>query len=489
MKGDRYDVPAGREARMPFGTDSPRRCRGGTRTMSTEDTIAAIATPPGIGGIGIIRVSGTGAEDICRRLFRPGNAVASLQSHHLYHGAILYPGTDDPIDEVLISLMRHPHSYTGEDTLEINCHGGPLILQTVLQAVMEAGARPALPGEFTKRAFMNNRIDLTQAEAVIDMISARTTGGLRLALSHLTGTLSRRAASIRQSLIEILALLETAIDFTDDDIEVVPASEIFDKITNVTHDIGKILSTYGGGKLYRDGLKVLITGKPNVGKSSLLNRLLGEKRAIVTPIPGTTRDFIEESINIRGIPVSFIDTAGIRDSDAAIEQEGMGMVWERAETADLIIVLLDGSQPLATEDRQVIAGNRDRKIVLVVNKSDLPATLDETALQTLLPDTPPLWISAKYGRGIDTLTDSIHTRVSDSNDVADVVLTNLRHKEALERAATCTAQAGESITKGYSCELAALDIREALDCLGELAGATTNEDVLDEIFSRFCIGK
>ena len=459
--------------------------------MSTEDTITAIATPPGIGGIGIIRVSGTGAEDICRRLFRPGNAVTSLQSHHLYHGTICYPGTDDPIDEVLVSLMRHPHSYTGEDTLEINCHGGPLILQTVLQAVIATGARPALPGEFTKRAFMNNRIDLTQAEAVIDMISARTAGGLRLALSHLTGNLSQRAASIRQSLIEILALLETAIDFTDEDIEAVPVSDISGRMAGVTGDIRALLTTYSEGKLYRDGLKVLITGKPNVGKSSLLNRLLGEKRAIVTPIPGTTRDFIEESINIRGIPVSFIDTAGIRDTDAAIEQEGMGMVWDKAEAADLIIILLDGSQPLGTEDRQVIAGNRDRNIVLVVNKSDLPAELDETALQTLLPDTPPLWISAKYGRGIDALTESIHGRFCDGNadTGADVVLTNLRHKLALERAATFTAQASESITKGDSCELAALDIREALDCLGELAGATTNEDVLDEIFSRFCIGK
>jgi tRNA modification GTPase len=459
--------------------------------VASEDTIAAISTPRGVGGIGIVRVSGARAEEICRRLFRPGRNIASLQSHHLYHGTILSPDTGEPLDEVLISLMRHPHSYTGEDTLEINCHGGPLILQAVLQAVISVGGRPALPGEFTKRAFLNNRLDLSQAEAVIDMISARTTRGLRLALSHLKGDLSRRAALIRESLIEILALLETAIDFTDDDIEVIPASDISEKMANVAEDIGAILLTYTEGKLYRDGVKVLITGKPNVGKSSLLNRLLGEKRAIVTPIPGTTRDFIEESIDIGGIPVSFIDTAGIRDTDATIEREGIEIVWEKAETADLIIVLLDGSCPLSNEDRKIMEGNRGREIILVVNKSDLPTRLDDADLSAVLPGILPLRISAKYGRGIDDLKDRIQTHActDTDNSEADVIVTNLRHKLALERAAALIAQAQEGMADGESHELAALDIREALDCLGELAGTTTNEDVLDEIFSRFCIGK
>ncbi len=459
--------------------------------MSTEDTIAAIATPRGVGGIGIIRVSGEKAEEICRLLFRPGKDTTFFQSHHLYHGTILSPDTDEAIDEVLISLMRHPHSYTGEDTLEINCHGGPLILETVLHAVISAGARPALPGEFTKRAFLNNRIDLSQAEAVIDMISAKTDRGLNLALSLLRGELSKKVGTIREALIKILALLETAIDFTDDDIEFVPASEISDKITNVTHDIRVILSTYREGRLYRDGLKVLITGKPNVGKSSLLNRLLGEKRAIVTPIPGTTRDFIEESINIRGIPLDFIDTAGIRNVDAAIEKEGIRLVWEKAESADLIIVLLDGSSPLTDDDRQVIAGNRGRNIALVVNKSDLPAQLADEELDSLLPGITPLWISAKYGTSTDELEKKIYAHAcgNDDDNHSDIVLTNLRHKLSLEKAAELLEQAGETITKDLSPELPALDIREALDCLGDIVGITTNEDILDEIFSKFCIGK
>ncbi|MBN2569656.1 MAG: tRNA uridine-5-carboxymethylaminomethyl(34) synthesis GTPase MnmE [Deltaproteobacteria bacterium] len=459
--------------------------------MSTEDTIAAIATPRGSGGIGIIRVSGEKAEEICHLLFKPLKDTAFFQTHHLYHGTVISSHTGEPIDEVLISLMRNPHSYTGEDTLEINCHGGPLILETVLGEVIRAGARPAEPGEFTKRAFLNGRIDLSQAEAVIDIISAKTERGINLALSHMRGELSEKVDTIRESLIEIIVFLETAIDFTDDDIEVTASSEICDRIKKVTEDMKKILSTYGEGKLCRDGLKVLITGKPNVGKSSLLNRLLGEKRAIVTSIPGTTRDFIEESININGIPVHFIDTAGIRDVDDAIEKEGVGLVWEKAVSADLIVVLLDGSSPLSGEDHQVIEGNRGRKIVLVINKSDLPAQLGEVALKALAPDITPLWISAKYGRGIDELKEKIYALAFDNYAEfdSDIVLTNLRHKLALEKAVEILEQAGASVKKGLSPELSAFDIREALDCLGEIVGITTNEDVLDEIFSKFCIGK
>lgn len=459
--------------------------------MATEDTIAAIATPKGVGGIGIIRVSGTKAEEICHLLFRPAKDTASFQNHHLYHGTIISPDTSEAIDEVLISLMRNPHSYTGEDTLEINCHGGPLILETVINAVIKAGARPAEPGEFTRRAFMNNRIDLSQAEAVIDMISARTGRGLNLALSHLRGDLSKRIGRLRESLIEILAHLETAIDFTDDDIEPVPYAEISGKIENVTRDIREILSTYRKGKLCRDGMKVLITGKPNVGKSSLLNRLLGEKRAIVTPVPGTTRDFIEEAINIRGMPVNFIDTAGIRNVHAIVEKEGIDLVWEKAESADLIIVLLDGNARLTGEDTEVIEGNRGRKIAMVVNKSDLPAKLKDRELEKILPGITPLWISAKYGNGMDELKEKIYALACDHADDfgSDIVLTNLRHKLALEKSAELLAQASDTIRKDLSPELPALDIRESLDCLGEIVGITTTEDILNEIFSNFCIGK
>lgn len=459
--------------------------------MATEDTIAAIATPKGVGGIGIIRVSGAKAEEICHLLFRPGKDAGPLKNRYLYHGTIVSPETDEGIDEVLISLMRKPHSYTGEDTLEINCHGGPLILETVLNEVIKAGARPALPGEFTRRAFMNNRIDLSQAEAIIDLISVKTDRGLNLALSHLRGDLSKKIGRLRESLIEILAHLETAIDFTDDDIEPVPYAEISRKIENATQDIREILSTYREGKLYRDGLNVLITGKPNVGKSSLLNRLLGEKRAIVTSVPGTTRDFIEEAINIRGMPVNFIDTAGIRDVNAVVEKEGIDLVWEKAESADIIIVLLDGSAKLAGEDLEVIEGNRGRKIALVVNKSDLPAKLKDRELEKILPCITPLWISAKYGKGMDELKEKIYVLACDNDDDfgSDIVLTNLRHKLALEKSVELLGQAGDTIKKDLSPELPALDIRESLDCLGEIVGITTTEDILNEIFSKFCIGK
>lgn len=459
--------------------------------MASEDTIAAISTPRGVGGIGIIRLSGTKAEEICHLLFRPRKDVGPLKDRYLYHGIIVSPKTNEVIDEVLISLMRNPHSYTGEDTLEINCHGGPLILETVLDEVIKAGARPALPGEFTKRAFLNNRIDLSQAEAVIDMISAKTERGLNIALSHLRGDLSKKIERLRESLLEILTHLEIFIDFTDDDIEPVPYAEIARKIENIGQDIMKILSTYQGGKFYRNGLKVLITGKPNVGKSSLLNRLIGEKRAIVTPIPGTTRDFIEESISIIGIPVNFIDTAGIRDVNSIVEKEGIGLVWEKAESADLILVLLDGSTRLTGEDLEVIEGNRGRKIALVINKSDLPAKLEDAELHRLLPAIKPLRISAKYGRGIDELKEKIYNFACDHADDfgSDIIVTNLRHKLALEKATELLIKARDSIMQDLSPELPAFDIRETLDSIGEILGITTNEDILNEIFSNFCIGK
>ena len=458
---------------------------------ASEDTIAAISTPRGIGGIGIIRVSGTKAEHICHLLFKPEKDAGPLKDRYLYHGTIISPETKEVIDEVLVSLMRNPHSYTGEDTVEINCHGGILILETVLNEVVKAGARPALPGEFTKRAFLNNRIDLSQAEAVIDVISAQTEKGLNIALSHLRGDLSKTIEKLRESLLEILSHLEISIDFTDDDIEQVPYEAIAGKIENINQDIMKILSTYTEGKLYRNGLKVLITGKPNVGKSSLLNRLIGEKRAIVTPIPGTTRDFIEETISIMGLPVNFIDTAGIRDVDTIVEKEGIDLVWEKAESADLIMVLLDGSVELTEEDREVIERNRGRKIVLVVNKSDLPAHWEDAELHRLLPDVRPLRVSAKYGIAIEELKKMIYNLASNHADSfgSDVVVANLRHKLALEKVTELLTQAGNSIIKGLSPELPAFDIREALDSIGEIVGITTNEDVLNRIFSNFCIGK
>jgi len=456
-----------------------------------EETIAAIATPPGVGGIGIIRVSGPEAEDICRKLFRPRKSTTHLQSHHLYHGEIISPRTDAVIDEVLVSVMRKPHTYTGDDTFEINCHGGPLILRDVLEAVVNAGARLAGPGEFTRRAFLNNRIDLSQAEAVMDLITARTERGRDMALSHLRGGLSLKIREIRDTLVDVLAHLEIAIDFTEEDIHPESDEGLTRKIRAVASDIRGMLATYREGKLHREGFSVVITGKPNVGKSSLLNRLLGQRRAIVTGTPGTTRDFIEETVSIRGIPVVCTDTAGIRECSEEVEREGIDFVWQKVSSADLVIILLDGSSPLTGEDRDIVEGNRERPAMVVCNKNDLPHALTDEACRVLRPEGAPLWISAKFGEGIEELKERIYDVATAGEQAAasEWVVTNLRHKQALEKAGEQLAKAEEGVEKGLSPELPAFDVREALDALGEIVGETTNEEILDRIFSEFCIGK
>lgn len=457
-----------------------------------EDTIAAIATPPGVGGIGIIRLSGPKARDIARLLFRPLKKTDGFKSHQLYHGDIVSPETGAIIDEVLISLMEKPHTYTGEDVLEINCHGGSVILQSVLAEVIKAGARIAEPGEFTKRAFLNNRIDLSQAEAVVDMIMAKTDRGLELAVSHLKGSLTRKIETIRTSIIDILTVLETSIDFSDEDIEPGHFSEIVKVTGAIAGELHKLASTYREGKIYRDGFNAVITGRPNVGKSSLLNRLLGEKRAIVTALPGTTRDFIEEIISIGGVPVKLTDTAGIREPENIIEIEGINLVWEKLSQADVVIIVLDGSEALTKEDTEIITRIQAKKFLLVVNKTDLPHALEERELTTIAPDVmSPIWVSAKYGEGIPELRDAIHALTLNHTDdwYSTQIVSNIRHKIAIEKTADLLSKARESMINGLSPEFSALDVREALESLGEISGKTVTVEVLDRIFSTFCIGK
>ncbi|MDI6776792.1 MAG: tRNA uridine-5-carboxymethylaminomethyl(34) synthesis GTPase MnmE [Syntrophales bacterium] len=459
--------------------------------MTLRGTIAAIATPVGVGGLGIIRVSGPRSEEIARLLFKPRRQADNLMTHHLYHGDIISPETGATLDEVLIALMRKPHSYTGEDTLEISCHGGPLILQVVLSEVIRAGARLAEPGEFTRRAFLNNRLDLSQAEAVADMITAKTDRGLEVAVSHLKGELAKKIESLRTSIIDVLAILETSIDFSEEDADSEQNHEPVGRIQAIVDDLHAVLATYEQGKIYRYGINAVITGKPNAGKSSLLNRLLGEKRAIVTPIPGTTRDFIEEFINIEGIPVRLTDTAGIRHPENIIEREGIALVREKLSSADLVIIVLDGSEELTEEDIEIIEENRLRKTVLVINKTDLPHLINIQEVHRLIPDLHPLWISAKYGDGIPALKECIYTLCMKQTDdrQSTTMITNIRHKMAVEKAAILLSQAKDGIVDGLSPEFPALDIREALDSLGEIVGKMINEEVLDRIFSTFCIGK
>jgi tRNA modification GTPase len=459
--------------------------------MSLDDTIAAIATPPGVGGIGIIRISGPLAETIAHLLCRFPKGNIALKSHQLYYGRIISPATGAILDEALITLMRKPRSYTGEDLLEIQGHGSPLILEAVLTEVVQAGARLAAPGEFTRRAFLNNRIDLTQAEALMGLMTARTGRGLEIAHTQLQGALHLQIEALRQSLTGILATLEAAIDFSEDEGARHHPADATTQLQNVLDQIREMLSTYQEGRMIREGANAVIIGRPNVGKSSLLNRLLGENRAIVTSIPGTTRDFIEECIDIRGIAVRLTDTAGLRNPSNIIEKEGIDRVWGKLSTANLIIAVADGSTPLTGEDYDILEKTGYHSIVPVINKADLDHRLSDREMQAWLGDARPLRISAKTGAGIPALKEAIYERLTgeQTEQAAGVVITHIRHKTALEKTIGHLLQARESLTNAMSFEFVAFDLREALDSLGEIVGVTTSEDVLDRIFATFCIGK
>ena len=460
--------------------------------MTFRETIAAIATPPGIGGVGLIRVSGSEAEGIARRLFRP-SPPGDFVSHRLYHGEIVSPETGNVLDEVLIALLRKPRSYTGEDTLEISCHGGPLILRTVLEEVLRAGARPAEGGEFTKRAFLNDRLDLTQAEAVLDIITAQTRPGLAAAVGRLKGRLSGRIEAIRSEIIDLLAAIEASIDFSEEEGIGESAGDLPLEAGRIIDRIASLAATYRQGRIYREGIGIVIAGRPNVGKSSLLNRLLGEKRAIVTPIPGTTRDFIEEAVDLGGIPVRLTDTAGLRPPADDIEKAGIELVWERVEAADALLLLLDGSAELTADDRALLAKLPAKPLLAVLNKSDLPRRLDEASLKGLLPGgtPPPIRTSAKYGDGIDRLIAALGDLilVTPAAESSAVMIAHLRHKDALEKAAAGLVRTRDGLIGALPAEIVALEVREALDALDEITGKTTPEELLDRIFANFCIGK
>ena len=459
--------------------------------MNIHDTIAAVATPPGRGGVGIVRISGTEAEAIARHLFRTDGPLTSLASHRLYHGRIHSPETGEPIDEVLLVLMKAPRSYTGEDVVEIHGHGGPVLLRTLLAEILGAGARPAEPGEFTRRAFLNGRMDLAQAEAVADLIDARSAPAATLALGHLEGRLSRAVEGLHARTSDMLVLLEAAIDFGEEGETALDAGALAARFGEILEDLRTLLGTYAAGRVRREGFRVVITGRPNVGKSSLLNRLLGEERAIVTPFPGTTRDFIEETLLIEGIPFRLTDTAGIRTPEDAIEQAGVAMVRRRLSHADAILLLLDGSMPLTPEDEALLGEMHGRPTVIAVNKADLPHVLAEDRLHAFRPLHPPLWISAKTGEGIDALKALLYAASCGGEPATrdGALIGNLRHKLALEAAKTHLERGGEALERRVSPEFIALDVRDALQSLGEITGRTASPEILDKIFAGFCIGK
>ena len=457
-----------------------------------DETIAAISTPLGESGIGIVRMSGPLSEVIAQRLFIPKKTPFSFVSHHFHYGDLIDPENDAPIDEVLIVLMKAPKTYTREDIVEIHCHGGHFILQKALELVLGQGARMALPGEFTKRAFLNGRIDLTQAESVIDLIKAKTRESLEIAGQQLRGLLYGEMASIRERLVQHLALLEAHIDFPEEEIEAIPLAETKKDLLNRIQKLEEWISTYEEGRVFREGISCAITGKTNVGKSSLLNVLLKQERAIVTPIPGTTRDVIEEVLNIHGIPVRLMDTAGLRKAKDSIEQEGVRRAKERVADADLILLMIDGSRGLDDDDEEIFREIDSKKKIVVLNKRDLIPKISLKTIKGRFPNDSTVQISALKSEGIGELKQAIYSsllhrdiRVSPEH----LIVTNIRHKIALSRVRKNLRDALKGLEEGGSLEFIAFEIRSALDSLGEMVGETTTEEILTHIFDQFCIGK
>jgi tRNA modification GTPase len=380
--------------------------------MYREDTIAAIATPAGEGGIGIVRISGPDAERIATALFVRATAEnGTLKSHMLHYGTIRDPKTDKNLDQVLLTIMRKPRSYTGEDVVEVHCHGGVFVVRRILGLILSEGARHAEPGEFTKRAFLNGRVDLAQAEAVLDLIEARTERGADLALSQIKGELSNWVGDLREELLDILAQVEAAIDFPEEDIEFLDRPGLISKIDGLRRKIIGITDTYDWGRLIREGVRICICGRPNVGKSSLFNALLGAERVIVTPTPGTTRDVIEESINLDGLPVVLWDTAGIRETMDQVEQIGVNLSRQHFDKSEAVLVVLDGSEPLIADDRVFLSSTEKKKGLIVINKIDLERAVDLDELRQVAGDKKFVMVSARHGQGVEDLRSSLRELV------------------------------------------------------------------------------
>ena len=454
------------------------------------DTISAISTPPGEGGIGIVRVSGPASISIAKKIFTTpkGESLNGVESHKLIHGYIKDPDTRKNIDEVLLAVMHSPKSFTGEDVVEISCHGGSLPLNKILSLTIKSGARLAEPGEFTKRAFLNGRLNLLQAEAVIDIIKSKSDTALESAMNQLQGGLAKQIASIRNKLIDILAEIETDIDFPEEDIEFKNKLEFKKGLESVLTEIGQLVDSYRYGKIYREGVSVVIAGRPNVGKSSLMNALLNEERAIVTSIPGTTRDTIEEGLNINGLTIKIVDTAGIRESEGFVEQEGIKRTQKAIEGAGLIIFLLDGSEGLREEDKDLIKEikQKNKPVIIAINKIDVgnKNSSEWTGGEFLK-------ISALKNIGLDELRNKIFDIIYNGHckTPEGIFITRERHRERLSKAHDSLSKAVNAINQNLSSEFIAADLRLSLESLGEITGETYSEDVLNRIFQEFCIGK
>lgn len=458
-----------------------------------DDTIAAIATPVGEGGIGIVRISGSDAINITEKIFRSTkNKNWQHENFKLVYGNIYNPNTGEIIDEVLVGIMHEPYTYTRENVIEINCHGGALPLRKILQIVVDMGARLAEPGEFSKRAFLNGRLDLIQAESIIDIIRATTDDAMKLAIGQLSGNLSKKISIIQQELLHITAIIEANIDFPEDEVDDYNLVEISSYVDKLDFEINELIGGAETGKVYREGVRTVITGKPNVGKSSLLNVLLKEKRAIVTDIPGTTRDIIEEVLNIGGVPLKIIDTAGIRETDNVIEKIGMQKTKENIAQADLIILVFDVQAGYNDEDAEIIEVVKEKKGIKVLNKIDIREVNNiQSKLEEVLPDWPLIVVSAIEEKGIEQLENEIIAFVTDGRIIPrdGAMVSNVRHKNQLIKAKNHLIDVKKSIARQLPLDLIAIDVRGAWEAVGEITGEAVTENILDKIFAEFCIGK
>lgn len=458
--------------------------------MKDFDTIGAISTSIGEGGIAIVRVSGDKAKDVVDKIFQAknGKSIKDMKSYTMKYGYII-DENNNHIDEVIVSFMKGPRSFTAEDTIEINCHGGVVATNKVLEQVIKQGVRLAEPGEFTKRAFLNGRIDLSQAEAVIDIINAKTDLSMKSALMQSEGAISKEIQELRGKLLSTIAHIEATVDYPEDDLEEVTAEMAIKDLEVIKKEIKEFIETAEEGKILREGLSTVIVGKPNVGKSSLLNALTKENRAIVTDIPGTTRDVIEEYINISGIPIKIIDTAGIRETEDVVEKIGVERSRAKINDADLIILILDSSNDLSEEDKEIINHISNKKYMILLNKSDLNSKITQGNLENI--NCKNIYsISAKTGEGIDKVRSAIKDmffkgEISTNN----IIITNTRHKEALLRAYECVESAIDTLNHTFAIDLASIDIRNAWTFLGEITGDSLEENIIDKIFKDFCLGK
>lgn len=457
------------------------------------DTIAAIATAPGVGGIGIIRISGSEAFPLLHKIFVPNKPRSHYVSHKLYYGMVIDPSGGQIFDEALAVYMRAPHTYTREDIVELHCHGSYLVLQGILRTIFELGIRPAENGEFTKRAFLAGRIDLTQAEAVLDLLQAQTDKSARLAANQLRGELYRVLEDVRKELTSILALLEVAIDFPEDDVEIFNGTQIAVQFrSTIISPLEQLITLSEQGKIVREGIKVVITGQPNVGKSSLLNALLHEERALVNPLPGTTRDTIEELIAIRGIPVHLVDTAGIRMHENPVEAMGIERARQKLHQADMVLFLVDALAGIGESDRELYLTLQGKKHLIIINKRDLVTTEHLRTITAEFPQERVLAISAKKHQGIDDLQEAIYQSITaDNGEICDQMTCapNTRHRAILHKTLDACLKFEQAMQSAVPVDLLAVDIQSALDNLGDITGITTPDDVLDVVFSRFCIGK